>query len=95
MKKKKLLSTFVTALVVVFFLSFVAFLGTSIVLKSYNVSLTAQKKEMETKISNVKAEIDTLETQIADLQDRNRVLSMIDDQMQSIKTNNVVDLTGN
>ncbi|MBO4217883.1 MAG: hypothetical protein IKX74_03400 [Erysipelotrichaceae bacterium] len=95
MKKKRLLSTFVTIVIVAFFVSLFAFLSTSIVLKSYNVSLMAEKKQMEARISNVQAEIDTLETQIADLQDRNRVLSMIDDQMQSVKVSNVVDLTGN
>ncbi len=94
MKSKKLLSAFITVLIVVFFLSFTAFLGSSIVLKSYNVSLQKQIKETESEIASVKTEIDTLEAQIADLQDRSRVLSMLDDQMHSVKTTNVVDLTG-
>lgn len=93
MKSKKLLSTFITVLIVVFFLSFTAFLGSSIVLKSYNVSLQKQIKETESEIASVKTEIDTLEAQIADLQDRSRVLGMLDDQMHSVKTTNVVDLT--
>ncbi|MCR5068076.1 MAG: hypothetical protein K6A14_08460 [Erysipelotrichaceae bacterium] len=94
-KKKKLLSTFVTALFVVFLLSFATFVGTSIFLKAYNVSLTAQKKQIENDISNIKAEIDTLETQIADLQARGRVLNMVDGEMQSTTSANVVDLSGN
>ena len=94
-KKKKLLSTCVTALFVVFLRSFAAFVGTSIFLKAYYVSLTAQKKQIENDISNIKAEIDTLETQIADLQARSRVLNMVDGDMQSTTSANVVDLSGN
>ncbi len=93
MKSKKLLSTFITVLIVVFFLSFTAFLGSSIVLKSYNVSLQKQIKETESEIASVKTEIDTLEAQIADLQDRSRVLGMLEDEMHSVKTTHVVDLT--
>ena len=93
MRSKKFLTTLLTVLIVTCSLSFLAFLGTSIVLKSYNVSLQAQIKKTENDITIVQAEIDTLETQIADLQDRNRVLGMIDGQMQSVKTTNVVDLT--
>ena len=93
MKSKRILTTFITVLIVAFALSFLAFLGTSIVLKSYNVSLQAQIKQTETDITAVQAEIDTLETQIADLQDRNRVLGMVDGQMKSASTSNIVDLT--
>ncbi|MGN1398763.1 MAG: hypothetical protein ACI4WG_02030 [Erysipelotrichaceae bacterium] len=58
------------------FLSAILYLGSSIFLKSYNVSLAAQQKENQQLIIQTKAEVDALTIQVKQLSDYNRVMEM-------------------
>jgi hypothetical protein len=92
MKKKLALIRVIVA--AIFFVTFAGYLVTSIVLKSYNVSLLAKQNALQDQILQVQVEVDTLNTQVTALQEKNRVMNMIDSEMNGVHFENIIDLTG-
>ena len=74
---------------VVFIVTFIAFLGSSIVLKSVNVSLNLSKQDYETQIAAVRKNNETLKAEVSELSNYDRVMNIVDGDNLTNNTNNV------
>ncbi len=74
---------------VMFMVSFVVFLGSSIFLKSYNVSMNYTKYQLESQIASLKSENETLKLEIRDLGNYDRIANIINSENMSVNETNV------
>lgn len=76
------------------FLSVLFYLGSSIFLKSYNVSLGKQSADFEKEISQSKEEKESLRVEVEQLRDRDRILAQAKGQGLDTNQDNVVIIGG-
>lgn len=75
---------------VTFMITFVAFLASSIVLKSLNVSLNLTKQQYENQIATIRNTNETLQYEVKELGKYDRIINIIDKDMYAVE--NVVYL---
>lgn len=71
----------------VFLIGAFSFLGTKLVLQSYSTALAVQNQKLTSEIGERTTAIDALETEIAKLQEKSRVLGMLEGQVTDNKNN--------
>lgn len=76
------------------FLSAFLYLGSSIFLKSYNVSLGKSASEYEKKITQTKEEKEALRVEVEQLRDRDRILAQAKGNGLDTNQDNVVIISG-
>ena len=87
-KKRKTLR--LTGIVfVMFMVSFVVFLGSSIFLRSYNVSMNYTKYQLENQIARVKSDNETLKLEIRELGNYDRIANIINAEHMTVNDSNV------
>lgn len=74
---------------VMFMVSFVVFLGSSIFLKSYNVSMNYTKYQLEAQISRLKTENEILKFDIRELGNYDRIANIINAENMSVNETHV------
>ena len=87
-KKRKTLR--LTGIVfVMFMVSFVVFLGSSIFLRSYNVSMNYTMYQLENQIAQLKSDNETLKLEIRDLGNYDRIANIINAEHMTVNDSNV------
>lgn len=74
---------------VMFMVSFVVFLGSSIFLKSYNVSMNYTKYQLEAQISRLRTENEILKFDIRELGNYDRIANIINAENMSVNETHV------
>ena len=74
---------------VMFMVSFVVFLGSSISLKSYNVSMNYTKYQLEAQISRLRTENEILKFDIRELGNYDRIANIINAENMSVNETHV------
>ncbi|MBE6126201.1 MAG: hypothetical protein E7186_07730 [Erysipelotrichaceae bacterium] len=74
---------------VMFMVSFVVFLGSSIFLKSYNVSMNYAKYQLEAQISRLRTENEILKFDIRELGNYDRIANIINAENMSVNETHV------
>ncbi|MBQ3376015.1 MAG: hypothetical protein IJG49_06350 [Erysipelotrichaceae bacterium] len=74
---------------VMFMVSFVVFLGSSIFLRSYNVSMNYTKYQLEAQISKMKAENEVLKFDVRELGNYDRIANIINAENMTVNETNV------
>ncbi|MDO4663945.1 MAG: hypothetical protein Q4A59_03585 [Erysipelotrichaceae bacterium] len=87
-KKKKKIFTPKHVLYSLLFLSVVGYIGVCLLLRSYSDNLAKTNQELTSDISTYSANVDELKDEIYQLQEKSRVLGMLDGQV-SENSNNV------
>lgn len=84
-KIKRKLKTF-NFITIVFVVTMAIYMVTSIVLKSFNVSLATRTASTNKVITELKSEVDTINAQVKELSDYNRVVTVLSNDMNTIDT---------
>lgn len=71
----------------VFLLSIVFYCGTKILLNSYNITLAAENQALETDIAAKRDNISTLQQDIEKLEEKSRLLGLLDGQVAESQYN--------
>lgn len=71
----------------VFIFSMIFYCGTKILLNSYNITLAAENQDLENDISSKKEEISTLQDDIEKLEEKSRLLGLLDGQVAESQYN--------
>jgi len=74
---------------VMFMVSFVVFLGSSIFLKSYNVSMNYAKYQLEAQITRLRTENEILKFDIRELGNYDRIANIINAENMSVNDTHV------
>lgn len=74
-------------IVYIFGLSLVFYLGTRLGLSSYNTQLSVDNQNLVSEIDSAQADIEDLQSEITLLEDKSRVLGMLDYQVYDDKDN--------
>ncbi|MCI5773874.1 MAG: hypothetical protein MR210_04860 [Erysipelotrichaceae bacterium] len=74
-------------------LSCIAYLLTSLFLRSYNNSLSTQKQQLESQIAALEVENDAIKVTIQNLSTRDRVVSIANDAGLTMNQSNIVTIT--
>lgn len=74
---------------VMFMVSFVVFLGTSIFLRSYNVSMNYTKYQLEAQIAQMKSENEVLKFDVRELGNYDRIANIINAENMTVNETNV------
>ena len=74
---------------VMFMVSFVVFLGSSIFLRSYNVSMNYTKYQLEAQIAQMKSENEVLKFDVRELGNYDRIANIINAENMTVNETNV------
>ena len=74
---------------VMFMVSFVVFLGSSIFLRSYNVSMNYTKYQLEAQIAQMKSENEVLKFDVRELGNYDRIATIINAENMTVNETNV------
>lgn len=74
---------------VVFIVAFIGYLSSCIFLKSYNVSLSMSKANLEQEIADTKVSLLNLNLEIKELEDYDRVMGLLGDNGMSVNNSNI------
>ncbi|MBQ9328284.1 MAG: cell division protein FtsL [Solobacterium sp.] len=91
-RKKKRLRTNI-AVGVLFIISCLAFLTSTLFLRTYNNSLSSHKQELEAKITELQIANDAVAVEVNTLNNRERVNSIAADKGLSLEQNNIITIT--
>lgn len=80
-KKKKKQSKAKRLVTTVFIVSAVLFLGCRFILKSYNTSLSIDNQKLSAEIDSMNESIEVLKSEITQLEEKNRVLGVLEGQV--------------
>ena len=93
-KRKRKTSKLNRFAIILFSLSLVSLLITSLFLGSYNTSLTINIQKMNSEISSLKAENERLNIEICGLQNKDRVYVIAKDAGLNQNQNNIISIQG-
>lgn len=79
---------------VLFAFSLVLWLGCSLFLRSYNINLSMEQQEIQSKISSLQVENDAMKVEIQALNSRERVTNIAEDAGLATNQNNIVTVDG-
>lgn len=92
-KKKKLNIENLVAMI--FVVSFLAYLGSITVLRSYNVVLASEEKQMQDEIVKARNDVANLEFDVKKLDNREYILSIAEQEGLKINQENIVSVASN
>lgn len=76
------------------FISFLSWLASTLFLRSYNINLSMEQQQIESKIQSLQVENDAMRVEIQSLNNRERVTNIANDAQMTTDQNNIVTVDG-
>lgn len=90
--KKVKVPTFYKVGMTIFGFSMVFWLASSLFVRSFNINLSMEQQQIQSKISTLQVENDALRVEIQTLENRDRITNIAEDEDMMTRPNNIVTI---